>query len=185
MIRPMKPRMAGLTLLELVVVMALAAILVTIAVPNYTEFMTENRMASEMNGFATSLMLARSEAIKRGQEVTVCASSNGTDCSDGPWSAGWLIYRNPQNASQVPSASDLIRAHSGFSSSDTLTASTPFSTNQSVSFTPLGILVPSELTGGTFTLEDSPVQTYLTRCLALGPGGQPTAAEPGAPCPTS
>ncbi|EQD65260.1 type-4 fimbrial pilin related signal peptide protein [mine drainage metagenome] len=181
----MKQQMTGLTLLELIVVIALAAILVTIAVPNYTEFMTENRMASEMNGFVTSLMLARSEAIKRGQEVTLCASSNGTDCSDGAWSQGWLIFRNSQNASQVPASSDIIRVHSGFSSADTLTGSAPFDSSQSVSFTPLGILISAELTGGTFTLEDSPVQSFLTRCLTLGPGGQPTASEPGATCPAS
>ncbi|MHB1543714.1 MAG: GspH/FimT family pseudopilin [Gammaproteobacteria bacterium] len=181
----MKQHMAGLTLLELLIVIALAGILVTIAVPNYTEFMTENRMASEMNGFVTSLMLARSEAIKRGQEVTLCASSTGTDCSDGAWNEGWLIFRNPQNAAQVPASSDIIRVHSGFSGTDSLTGSAPFDQSQSVSFTPLGILIPSELTGGTFTLEDSPVQSYLTRCLTLGPGGQPTASEPGNPCPAS
>lgn len=179
--------MTGLTLLELVVVIALAAILVTIAVPNYSEFMTENRMASEMNSFVTALMLARSEAIKRGQEVTLCASDNGTDCSGsaGAWSQGWLIFRNPQNAGQVPASSDIIRTHTGFSSGDTLTASAPFDSSQSVSFTPLGILIPSELIGGTFTLQDASNQASLTRCLALDPGGQPSAAEPGAPCPSS
>ncbi len=184
MMGAMKHRTAGLTLIELLVVIALAGILITIAVPSYTQFMTENRMASEMNDFVTALMLARSEAIKRGQEVTVCASSDGSDCSDGAWSAGWLIYRNPQNAGQVPASADIIRVHAGFSSTDSLSASSPFNTGQSVSFTPLGILISSELTGGTFTLTDSPAQSFLTRCLALGPGGQPMAAEPGAPCPT-
>ncbi len=183
MISLMKTRARGLTLLETMVVIGLAAILATIAIPSYLRFMTENRMASEMNSFETALMLARSEAIKRGEEVTLCTSTSGTDCSIASnWNAGWLIYSNPQNQSDVPDPADIIRTDGGFTNTDTLVGSNT-TLDHAVSFTGLGILVPGELTGGNFDLETQPPDSSLTRCLTIGPGGQLAASEPGQPCP--
>jgi Tfp pilus assembly protein FimT len=136
-----------------------------------------------MNSFETALMLARSEAIKRGEEVTLCTSTSGTGCStSSSWNAGWLIFTNPQNESDVPDPADIIRTHGSFSNTDTLVGSNT-TLNQVVSFTGLGILVPGELTGGNFNLETQPVDNSLTRCLTIGPGGQLAASEPGQPCP--
>jgi type IV fimbrial biogenesis protein FimT len=179
----METRSRGLTLLETMVVIGLAAILATIAVPSFLRFMTENRMASEMNSFETALMLARSEAIKRGQEVTLCTSSSGTGCSaSSDWNAGWVIFSNPLNQSDVPDPTDIIRAHGSFPDTDTLVGSNT-TLDHAVSFTGLGILVPGELTGGTFELETQSADSSLARCLAIGPGGQLAASEPGQPCP--
>lgn len=80
----------GFTLIELMVTLAVAAILLGIAIPSYQNFTVNSRMASQANDLITALNLARSEAVKRGANVTICASSNGTGCA-GSWEQGWIV----------------------------------------------------------------------------------------------
>lgn len=86
----------GFTLIELMVTIAVLAILLTVAVPNFQMFVMNNRMASQTNDLITALSLARSEAVKRAANVTVCASSDGATCpaasaSTTSWAPGWLV----------------------------------------------------------------------------------------------
>jgi len=80
-------RQYGFTLTELVVVMSIVAILLSLGVPSYRSITNSYRLSSEVNGLLGDLMYARAEAIKEGQPVTVCASTNGTTCSAG---TAWL-----------------------------------------------------------------------------------------------
>ena len=85
----------GFTLIELMVTLSVAAVLLTVGVPSFQEFIASNRLTSEINSFTAYLNLARSEAIKSGGRVTLCASSNGTSCAtSGGWEQGYLIYRD-------------------------------------------------------------------------------------------
>jgi type IV fimbrial biogenesis protein FimT len=80
----------GFTLIELVVTLAVAAILIAVAVPNFRMFMANNRMASQANDMIAAINLARSEAVTRAANVTVCASSDGATCTGG-WAQGWIV----------------------------------------------------------------------------------------------
>ncbi|NDP48691.1 MAG: prepilin-type N-terminal cleavage/methylation domain-containing protein [Sulfuriferula multivorans] len=80
----------GFTLIELLVTMAVAAILLTVALPNFQNFVINSRMATQANDLITALNMARSEAVKRGANVTICASSNQTSCTGG-WQQGWIV----------------------------------------------------------------------------------------------
>ncbi len=116
----------GFTVIELVVTVAIVAILATIAVPAYTTMMINNRMAGEINDFVGSLHFARSEAIKRGLNVVVCKSSDGNTCTTaGDWSLGWVIFQDTNSDQDRDVAGcpgepcePLISAHSAFESSD-------------------------------------------------------------------
>jgi len=83
-------RAAGFTLVELMVTIAIAAILATLAIPAFNEAMLGSRLNSMTNSFIASAQLARSEAIKRNAPVTLCASSTGNGCS-GTWADGWVV----------------------------------------------------------------------------------------------
>lgn len=80
----------GFTLVELMVTLAVAAVLIAIAAPSFNEVTTGSKLRSQAQDLAAGALLARSEAIKRNQEVTLCSSSDGTTCS-GTWSNGWVV----------------------------------------------------------------------------------------------
>jgi type IV fimbrial biogenesis protein FimT len=80
----------GFTLTELMITVAVIAILATIAVPSMTEAVLGSKLNALANSFVSGAHLARSEAIKRNATVTLCASSDGSTCT-GAWTDGWVV----------------------------------------------------------------------------------------------
>jgi type IV fimbrial biogenesis protein FimT len=88
-------RNRGLTLIELMITVAIASILIASATPNMTEFVQNNRAVTQINELQTSLNLARNEAIKRNNNITVCRSRNGASCLSywrTDWQIGWIVF---------------------------------------------------------------------------------------------
>ena len=97
---------AGFTLLELVVVLVLAAILVAIAVPSYRTMMQDSRRDSAVQDIVADFAFARSEALRRNTTITLCRSSDGTTCAtngDG-YQRGWIVF--PDGTSTGTHATD-------------------------------------------------------------------------------
>ena len=83
----MRFRYRGFTLIELMVVVALAALLVGLGVPSFKGFIATQRLKTAASDFSMSAVFARSEAIKRNADVTVTAVSGGA----GGWKDGWTV----------------------------------------------------------------------------------------------
>lgn len=100
----------GLTVLEVMIVLAAIGIMVLIAVPGSSLFLDKHRMRVSSDSIITGLELARSEAIARGSAVVLCPSSNGHTCrSDGDWNYGWLVFSDGNGNGTVQDI-ELIKA---------------------------------------------------------------------------
>ncbi|WP_448478983.1 GspH/FimT family pseudopilin [Pseudoxanthomonas mexicana] len=75
----------GFTLIELVITLAVLAIIVTLALPAFTALINGNRLTAQANELVADLQSARMEAIKRNRPVTLCPSADNVTCSGGDW----------------------------------------------------------------------------------------------------
>lgn len=135
-----RPRvLRGFTLVELMVTIAIAAILLGIAVPSFDGVMLSMKLTSYANNLVASTLLARSEAIKRNAVVSLCVSSDGSSCRTGGWEQGWIVMCNTSgdNTSCDPAGPNTMVIHHqpAVSSGWKITES---STITSVSFQPTG-----------------------------------------------
>ena len=84
---------AGLTLIELIVAIALLAIVTTVGLPNYQRFSARNEVAAEVLRLKTALAKARSVAITRRTQVTLCPTSTLSECDvAGGWDNTLAIF---------------------------------------------------------------------------------------------
>ena len=87
-------------MLELVIVMAIVAVLVTIAVPSFTSLAERSAVSGHVNMFIGTLRFARSEAIKAGSTVVMCRSTNSETANPtcattgNDWRLGWIVFIN-------------------------------------------------------------------------------------------
>jgi type IV fimbrial biogenesis protein FimT len=93
----------GFTLTELMVTLAILAILLTIAVPSFEQTIASSRLTTATNDLYTSLVQARSDAIRQGQRMTICKSSDGAACdATANWNAGWITIADGTRTTATP-----------------------------------------------------------------------------------
>jgi len=106
---------SGFTLVELMVTLAVVAILVVFAVPNMRATLQNNRIITQNNNLLADISLARSEAIRRVRTVTICTwnSTTAPACNGGGnWSSGRLIWAD-QNRDGIMGADEIVRSREG------------------------------------------------------------------------
>ncbi len=106
----------GLSLVEVLVVMAIAAILLGIGAPVFTATIASARTSAAANSLLAALELARAEALRRGAPVAVCraadaaATACGAAAASADWSAGWIVWVDDgANAGVIDSNEELLR----------------------------------------------------------------------------
>lgn len=120
-------RQQGLTLIELMTVLVIGGILMGVAIPSLRTFIQNNRMVAHTNDFIADLSFARSEAIKRGRDITICkADPNAASptCSNAGnnWSGGWVVFIEPPSPAvkgTIDAGEEILRIHERLSGSDT------------------------------------------------------------------
>jgi type IV fimbrial biogenesis protein FimT len=88
-------RAAGFTLIELMIVIAVASILAGSAIPSMKSMLRSVRLSSATNDFVGALTLTRSEAIIHHGRAVMCKSQDGGSCAaSGGWEQGWIIFHD-------------------------------------------------------------------------------------------
>ncbi len=98
----------GFTLIELMVVIVIAAILLAIAVPSFDNLIRRNNVDSLQAKLAGALATARTEAASRNRVITICNSVNEANCLMGNWAGGWVIFEDNNANGAVDTGEQLI-----------------------------------------------------------------------------
>jgi type IV fimbrial biogenesis protein FimT len=102
----------GFTLLEALVVVAILGILLALATPPLASLRERHQLQAQAEGFLDSLILARSEALRRQQRVTVCVRASDSSCDpSGAWQQGWLVFADANDNAQRDPGEVLIEVH--------------------------------------------------------------------------
>ncbi|HRW65200.1 MAG TPA: GspH/FimT family pseudopilin [Candidatus Competibacter sp.] len=144
-------RKSGFTLIELIITVALVAIVMTIGIPSFRTAILNNSRTAQVNEFVGVLSLARSEAAKRGFRVTVCRRLNDTTCATDTtsiWENGWIVFIDQNRDNIIDAGEEVLKIYSPIPNDFTLRGNV-FS--KSIAYLPNG--VGSE--AGTFRLCDS------------------------------
>jgi type IV fimbrial biogenesis protein FimT len=169
-------RARGFTLIEMLMTIAIAAILLTIGIPSFRYVTNANRIAGELNGLLGDLQFARAEAIKEGRTVTVCVSNDGANCANSTtWQSGWIVFSDPTNVGVVDAGETILRVQAVFSGSDTFNASNNVS---AITFNREGYAI-GMANGTLLSLHDSTNTSAWTRCLLVNLSGQMTSQQYG------
>lgn len=171
----------GFTLIELMLTLAILAILATMVIPALRGFAATNRMVSNTNELVTALTMARSEAVKRGAGVTVCKSANGTACSTtGGWTQGWIVFVDLDSDGAVDAADTVLQVWQAVTGDLTISADAA-ATNR-VTFNNRGLvatLLGTSNTNATYTFCD-PRGVDFARAIILNVSGRVHLARDGA-----
>jgi type IV fimbrial biogenesis protein FimT len=150
---------SGFTLIEIMVMLAVMAIVMTVGMPQLSIFFKGNRMVTNTNDLIGGLHVARSSAIKEAGRVTMCKSSNAADpsptCSTGTegWEEGWFVYvegTDPANIIGTYNSSDgdILRVNTGAEGGETTITTTGYSDIENfVSFSSRGL--PTKANGNS------------------------------------
>lgn len=152
----------GFTLLELLIAIAVAAILLAVAIPSYRSVVQRNSIAANVNDLVGDLNYARSQAVTRGQDVYICSSKDQVKCNGGTnWSTGWVVYAaiDPSASAPAPTTDNRLRVHSATASDFTLDAK-----GNALSFNSSGFAVGG---GDTFTAKASDVNRTTRIAVAV------------------
>lgn len=169
----------GFTLIELMVTIAVAAVLLVIAAPNFVAFQRSSELTSAANSFVAALGAARGEAMKRGRQAVVVPRQ------DNNWATGWTVFVDTDNNQQFNGSDILILQQAALPSYFSATGQgTAQSSPAYVMFNPSGYTQTSDSTFQSATLKierndiSGTAKTQQTRIVVIAKTGRVRACQP-------
>lgn len=178
-------RHAGFTLTELIVTVALLAIVTSFAIPGMQTLVVNNRVSTLANEFTSGLSYTRGEAVNRNMCVTMCITNNpnaeSPTCTTAlnDWNNGWIIFANPNcNDSALDDRDVLLQVYEGAPTGPQLTT---VGTNiRRITFTARG--VPSAIaTARQFTINTGGTSQTPVKTICLDAAGRARVGDYNSP----
>lgn len=158
----------GFTLVELLLSVAMGAVLLALAVPLFSGPVRDARMTSAVNAFVHGIHVARHQSQALGAELVLCRSRSGEQCTPGtPWRDGYLVFvnRDRDNPPRVDSGEAILQRAGPFEG-------TILANREVFVFRPYGL----RSVNGTITLCDERGQA-AARAVIVSPAGRPRAVR--------
>lgn len=172
--KTMKPLSDGFTLIELMITIAILAIVVTIAMPSFSTMVRNNGVTTVADDLFSSLQIARSESVNREVSMTVAQKSTG-------WQTGWDVFEDKDNNGVFNNGTDtMINAYTTTNSQVIVTPQGKVSTNTTILYTPTGrTLQKYDEVNDYFSVTVANATDITPRCVFLSTTGRPFVQRPG------
>lgn len=156
----------GLTLIELLSTIAIVGILLTVALPSFSTMIKDNKLVTAINQMSTLTAFARSEAIKRNNDVTICRSVSNSNCS--ATGNNIIVKSDNNNDGDFTDAGDeMIRTFELIQANSQITLYFQGFTSSQITFTPTGLSTQT----GRIEICDSRGKNYA-KARIINIGGQ-------------
>lgn len=145
-------RQRGFNMLELMLTVSIATIVLSVGVPSFTQMVQNNRIITQTNSLLGTLNVARAEALKANEQVTVCKSEDNATCANGlAWRDGWIVFIDNDANGTRGAGETLLWTSPGLEGANTLTSA---AFDNFIAFAPNGMSVGSTANAGFFRLCD-------------------------------
>lgn len=149
----------GFTLIELMITLAVLAIILVIAIPNMSTFSKKQAVRSTADNILLSMVYARSEALKRNENIYILPFA-------GSWNNGWCVTRSNTNCTVEDLNGEAVLLRSFSPSRKNLVLS---GFGSQVKFNQRGMRVAG---GNAFSVKDSSLPESEERCIQLSHTGR-------------
>jgi type IV fimbrial biogenesis protein FimT len=166
----------GVTLIELVVTISISAILLSIAIPSFSSVIRSTRLTTYANELVASLNLARSEAVKRGVQISIRRKGS----TNQNWDSGWDIFTDLDGDGVLDAVDTLLKTYPALTNGFTLRTGTA-AYQTFVAYLPSGLSLSSS--GDTFRLCATSSDTANSRAIVINALGQPKTSQGTEKCP--
>ena len=166
----------GVTLPELMTTVCISGILASVAIPGFKDIITSNRSTSIANQLVTALNYARSEAIKRGLQVTI----KHKDATPREWEKGWDIFTDTNGNGAMDMTDELLKTYEALPEGYTLRTGSNFASW--VAYSATGNSHATGLANDTFTLCDSSKEKAQSRAIIINKVGRVRTEKGTATC---
>ncbi|MCK9687838.1 GspH/FimT family pseudopilin [Scleromatobacter humisilvae] len=186
--RAMASRVAGVTLIELMITLAVAGIAIAVGVPSFMRTLARHAIASQAEELQDAVRLGRNEAMKRSGPVVLCRTdaANASHCagSGGSWQT-WVLFTDLARSGAFVAGDAIVRQHVDVSGRMSVTSSAA-----SIRFESTGIAHSDNGAPVVFVFapagaaaDSSGSNLALQRQVCVNPRGEVVVIAGGATCP--